>query len=310
MSDVIVPEPPDLTAYLLGNVPADEAERLDELSVTNDEFAAALEAAEMDLIDSYSNGDLSAVDREKFEQKYMRSAGQRDRVVFAKALQEYAAASLFERPAAPKLGAWFAWRGRIFGFGLAAAALLLAIAGGWFFISKPTPNVNESAVVHETPLISVPKESPTSNTGNTQIELPSNKVQEKEVAKPEVPPHEKLPVAQPPHIVAVVLSPQLRSSGEPQKVVVPAGTDRFSARLELEAGDFRSYRAVLNERSSNRIIWQSNSVRPSGPASARRLVVSIPARLLNSAAYTFTVSGLSDTGTAEIVGDYSFTVVR
>ena len=310
MSDVITPGPDDLIPYLLGRVPTDEAERLDEMSITHGEFAEALEAAEMDLIDSYANGELSTADRENFEQKYMRSVDQRDRDAFAKALQEYAASRLSALPVAPRRGSLFAWRGRVFGFGLVAAALLLAIAGAWFFISKPSQNISETAVVHETPLGSVPKESPSANSGNTQAELPSNKAPENERTKPEGPPKEKRPVVRQPRIVAVVLSPQLRASGEPRKVEVPAGTDQLSVRLELESGDFRAYRAVLSEQSSNRVVWQSNTVKPTGPANARRLAVSIPARFLNSAAYILTVSGLSETGTSEIVGDYTFTVVR
>lgn len=310
MSDVI-PKPQDLTAYLLGNARADEAERLDELSITHDEFAEALEAAEMDLIDAYANGELSAADREKFEQKYMRAGYKNDRVVFATALQEYASSRISAMPVAGAGGGLFGWTGRFFQFGLAAAALLLAILGGWFFISRFTQNVNETAAVQNKPAnLAIP----TNNVENKQIELPANdareKEPEKETEKPDGPPKEKRPDSQASRIVAVVLSPQLRSLGAPPKVKVPAGTDQLSARLELESGDFPSYRAVLRERSSNRVIWQSKALKPTGPANARRLAVSIPARLLNSAAYTFTVSGLPINGSAEIVGDYSFSVVR
>jgi len=134
MSDIIIPGPQDLTAYLLGQTSADEAERLDELSITHDEFAEALEAAEMDLIDSYANGELSAADRKRFEQKYMRSAYKNDRVVFANALQEYASSRISAMPVVGTRSGLFGWTGRFFRFGLAGAALLLAIVGVWFFI--------------------------------------------------------------------------------------------------------------------------------------------------------------------------------
>jgi hypothetical protein len=43
--------------YLLGSLPGDEAERLDELSVTDEAFAEALSVAERDLIDAYVQGE-------------------------------------------------------------------------------------------------------------------------------------------------------------------------------------------------------------------------------------------------------------
>lgn len=312
MSDVITPEPQDLTAYLLGTAKADEVERLDELSISDDAFAEALEAAEIDLIDSYVNGELSTADREKFEQRYMRSADQSGRIVFANALQEYASSRLSALPVISTGGGLFGWT-RVFQFGLAAAALLLAMVGGWFFISRSDQNVNETAAVYETPVnLTIPTnnaENTQNNAENKHIEFPSNNAPEKEKGKFEGPPKKKTP-GPASRIVALVLSPQLRSSGEPRKVEVSIGTDQLSARLQLESGDFRSYRVMLREQSSNRVIWQSKIVKPTGTLEARRLAVSIPARLLNSAIYTFTVSGLSDNGTAEIVGDYSFTVVR
>jgi hypothetical protein len=310
MSDVVIPRPQDLTAYLLGQARVDEAERLDELSITDDEFAEALEAAEMDLIDSYVNGELSAANGEKFEQKYLRSVDQSDRVVFANALQEYSSSRLSAMPVAGARSGLFGWSGRVFQFGL-AAALLLAILGGWLFISRSPQWVNETAAVHDEP---VNLAIPPNIAEEPRIELPSNdareKEPEKEKMKSEGRPKEGRTSGQASRIVAVILSPQMRSSVSMRMVEVPAGTDKFSARLELESGNFRSYRAVLREQSSNRVIWQSNTAKPTGPTDARQLAVSIPARLLNSAAYTFTVSGLPVNGIAEIVGDYPFKIVR
>ena len=319
MSDVNMTYLQDLKSYLLGQAQADETERLDELSITSDEFAQALEAAEIDLLDSYVNGELSAADCARFEDKYLHSKDQIERFAFANALQEFASSRLSAKPLAVTGGgfALFGLSARFFQFGLAAAVLLLAIGGGWFFISRSSQNPNETASIQDEPVknaqVGLPQMTAT-NAENTQIRLPANDAQ-KEKEKSERPPKETKPPVHVPRIVAVVLSPQLRSATEPRKVEIPADTDQFSARLELEAGDFRSYRAVLRERSSNRTIWESNALRATGPANARRLAVSVPARLLNSAIYIFTLSGISrnrtaDNGTAEIVGDYSFTVVR
>ncbi len=51
-----------ITQYLLGALPEEEAERLDELSFTSDEFAEALRAAEKDLVDAYLQGELTGTE--------------------------------------------------------------------------------------------------------------------------------------------------------------------------------------------------------------------------------------------------------
>lgn len=311
MSDVIRPNPQELTAYLLGEAGADEAERFDELSITDDEFAEGLEAAEMDLIDAYVNDELSAADREKFERIYRRSGDKSGRVAFARALQQYASSPSPTPAIVPAGGSdtFFKWP-RHFQFGFAAAALLLAIAAGWLFISRSGQNVNETARVPDNPLHRVDVATSAINSENSQPVLSANNQREKEKEKEKAKETPKDEPRSAPRIVAAVLTPQMRSSSFPQRIEVPTGTDQFSARLELESGDFRSYRAVLREQSSSRVIWQSNALKPTGPSDARRLAVSVPARLFDSAIYAFTVSGVSVDGSAEIVGDYAFRVVR
>ena len=49
-----------IVRYLLGLLPAGEAERLDEASIADDDFAARLRVSEADLVDSYVRGKLDA----------------------------------------------------------------------------------------------------------------------------------------------------------------------------------------------------------------------------------------------------------
>jgi len=48
-----------ITDYLLGALPEAETERLDELSLTDDDFIRRLKVAENDLVDAYVKGELS-----------------------------------------------------------------------------------------------------------------------------------------------------------------------------------------------------------------------------------------------------------
>ena len=46
-----------ITQYLLGSLSSEETERLDELSLSDDEFAVRLQAVENELIDAYVEGE-------------------------------------------------------------------------------------------------------------------------------------------------------------------------------------------------------------------------------------------------------------
>ena len=57
--------------YLLGSLPEAEAERFDELSFTDDEFAEELKAAEKELVDAYARGELAGAALEQFKSYYL-----------------------------------------------------------------------------------------------------------------------------------------------------------------------------------------------------------------------------------------------
>jgi DNA polymerase III gamma/tau subunit len=146
-----------LTQYLLGSLPVTEAERLDELSVTDDEVAEALRSVENDLIDAYVQDELDAEERTQFKTHYLASATRRERVAFAQDFQAHTEEMLarqmtkahIETPAearaetatevaarrkrSRRVSVWRAlnlsrpaWQ-----WGAAIAALALLIVGGW-----------------------------------------------------------------------------------------------------------------------------------------------------------------------------------
>jgi anti-sigma factor RsiW len=72
-----------LVRYLLGLLPEDQAEQLDEASVADDAVASRLIAIENDLIDDYVRNELDAGTRRRFECVYLASTHRRERVRFA-----------------------------------------------------------------------------------------------------------------------------------------------------------------------------------------------------------------------------------
>src|SRR5262245_27744698 len=77
--------------YLLGQLPADETERLDEMSISDDDFVERSRSVENDLVDAYARGELSGEMLAHFESSFLASPARREKVRFAKALAGFEA---------------------------------------------------------------------------------------------------------------------------------------------------------------------------------------------------------------------------
>lgn len=78
-----------LVQYLLGLMSEEEAARLEEVYLVNDELNDELQAAERELIDRYVEGSLSKTERDRFESFFLCSLGRHERLRFAQALRAY-----------------------------------------------------------------------------------------------------------------------------------------------------------------------------------------------------------------------------
>ena len=135
-----------LRRYLVGSLGEEEAERLDELSVTDDEVALRLRAVENDLVDSYARGELSGEMLRRFESAYLSSPQRREKVQIAKALasrESVAAASHVSAFSSPHMTRW------------AIAASIIAVTAAGYLLFEPRQGnqqvPNEIAVGTMTP---------------------------------------------------------------------------------------------------------------------------------------------------------------
>ena len=78
-----LPDDRELERYLLGLLPEEEEERLDQASIEDDSVALRLRMAEDDLIEGYVRRTLAKETRQRFETYYLSSARRRERVAFA-----------------------------------------------------------------------------------------------------------------------------------------------------------------------------------------------------------------------------------
>jgi hypothetical protein len=115
------PEPDEgrLRLYLLGVMPEDEAQALEDEYFARPEVLERVRAAEDDLLDDHAAGRLARDERAAFEGRYLASTGLRQRVLAARALRQETA-----RPqAAHMLRPGIRWRAPV----AIAAGLLLAV---------------------------------------------------------------------------------------------------------------------------------------------------------------------------------------
>lgn len=81
-----LPSDRTLVRYLLGALPQDEAELLDERSIADEALADRLRALEHDLADAYARGELPDDERTAFERVFLATSAGREDVRLARAL--------------------------------------------------------------------------------------------------------------------------------------------------------------------------------------------------------------------------------
>jgi hypothetical protein len=335
----------DIRHYLLGSLPdAEQTELLDELSFTDDEFAAALKAAENDLVDAYVRGELKGAELERFEKHYLASPLRRERVTFAQSFQLFAekttgepatrgGAEVSSEPAATrKVSVWLsslnpftAWRPAL-QWGAAFAALALVVACGWLLFenSRLRGRISQAQAGREAlgrREIELQKELESERAAGAATGLELARVrEERERTEQELKREREQQRAASQQrsaspggfgIASFILTPQTRGVGQIQTISVSARATDVLMRLELEPNDYSTYRVALLEEASSRTLWRSGKLGAKATGAGRTLDVRFRAGLLKpQAVYTLRVTGIRAAGANEIVSDYPFRVVK
>jgi hypothetical protein len=301
----------NVTQYLLGALPAPETERLDELSVTSQEFAEALSAAEKDLVDAYVRGELSGDTLKQFQSHYLNSPRGRNQVEFARAFQEFGAIEvaggspssniLYARPSA------FRWSVPV------AAVILLAISGFLVFQNLRLHQQN-SRIQTERDRLQEREQQLLTELGNqrtaaAQAEEELSRVRD-ERARLDAELNRTGSARADAVIASLILSPQFRGVQAIQSIRIPSDRGLIAARLELEPNNYSTYAVALIDPLSNRVLWQSARGQATGAAGQQNLNVTFHAELLETQDYLLKVSGVSSAGATEPLGDYPFRVVK
>ena len=271
-----------LRQYLLGGLQGEECVALEEEYVVDESALDRVQAAEYDLIDAYLAGQLAPGDRERFDRHYLASPVHRHRVATARQLRLAAD----RHDAAPKANAARTSREIRFGLTwvLAAAALVLAIAGGaWLMRARLAPTVGPAGAQNPA---GAPAPAP---AGTSAADAP----------KP------------PPTLLAISLSPAgVRGAEGSPPVTIPPGTDRVDVNLELSGSSrpFSKARAVI-QTVTGREVWRGPAIAEVPTRAPAHACIEVPADRLAPDDYIVTMVETYDNG-PEVEGLRYFLRVR
>ena len=292
------PEPDDqrIMPYLLG-VPD---ERLDELAVADDNFAARLAAAENDLVEAYVRGELSGESRERFESFYLTSEERREKVRFAEAFLLWSSA--IPAPADARRRPHGRWPVPRWALGLAACLALLVSGGLLYRDRRLHGRVAQSRAESAIPEQGGPKL-------RNQIEAQPSALAPRSLEPLPDERQEGAHRARSQSLVALVLLPQTRGNASPPALRLEPRGEEAAFRLELESDESPAYRVTLKDPATNLPVWESATLKAEIHGGSPSVTVSLPWPLLKPQNYSFELSGIAPDGGADLIGSYAFRVV-
>ena len=297
-----------LVRYLLGLLPDDEAERLDEAAIVDDEVAFRVRNVEEDLVDGYVAGTLDWDTLQQFSAIYLASPLRREKVQFADRLlsavdraqqkKDAARPPVVEKvqafsprpPVTPRMASrpGFTWLP-------AAAALLILSCSALLFeevrlhrglseAQRQRVAMNDRAQTLEKQLV-----DQRATTTDTQKEL--DRIRTAALPMP-----------------AFVLLPQTRATAPVSTIAVPSGAGVVTFDLRLDANDFPRYQVALKDPATNLIVWRSDILAPNPGRRPPTISVAIPANVMKPQHYALELTGRSAAGGLESIGNYGFQI--
>jgi hypothetical protein len=307
-----IPDDRLLTQYLLRSLSEEETERLDELSIADDDFSARLSSAEHDLVDAYVRGELPPEQAVRFKSAYLSSPKRREKVKFAETLlsfqQRTANKPVVARAAQTEKweSAWSRVFGPLFGtsrssgawlapqWGLAAAALLLFMASGYLLNTNRELRQQVSRSESDRAILAQQQQQLqqqlASRTAHTSTQT--------QTAPPLSLDHLKL--------ATFMLGPSLRGAGSLPTVQWSSATDLVVLQLQLESTEFSTYRVAIEDSATRQVAWESTDLKPEAERDKQVLAFAFPPSLLQSGNYMAQIKGIHANGSAELVGSYPF----
>jgi hypothetical protein len=290
--------------FLLGDLPVEERERMEELAFDDPETFALMQSAQDDLIDDFVNDELSSEERERFQNYFLAQPGRRQDLRIARALQQYldreeqpvpnVATNVVVPQRRVSIFDWLRLRPATVSL---VVLILVAVGLLVLILTRQTDDSPRQAQHQPTPAFPMPSGSPV-ETPVQASPSPTAEIQNTPAPSPRHP-------VEPVYAVVLVPGGPARSEGEEK---VPPVSTAISFELPvLDNTPYQHYEAVL-QRNGNRIRTWPN-LQPKELQSGRALKVVVPAGLLvHRQRYRILVMGLTADGKSHTVHTYYFHV--
>jgi len=303
-----------LIKYLVGALPESDAEKLDELSISDNEFATRLEAIENDLVDSWARGELSGETLEQFNRTYMSSPERLNKLRFAQALVVHkdrmeATSHTLETSVAPtstlqpkrssSAGSQkFPFLGWLPKWAPAAIALLALVSSAYL------ATIN-ARLRRELAQQTAQRQALEAKQHEISHALAAQNVETKSAQQITASQQHSSDQSD---LISVLLLPAMRGANGITTVSISAHAEKVSVRLQLEADDFPAYSAALRDSRMGQIVWRNGRLRASTEKGKHVVSLSVPADLLKEHNYLFELTGLRAASGEEILATYPFRV--
>jgi hypothetical protein len=271
-----------LRSYLLGLLPEEETERLDELSISDDEFSWLLKAAENEMIDAFVRDELSGDMLDRFQSVYLTLPAKNEKVEFARALL-----SISRNNASSPRPNWFSAPLSMPRWALACGLAAAIVITGFLLYNQYQLQTEQGRI-----LASYSDLQSRERELRSQIERMSGRV-------PSSPAPEGL-------TLAVLLPPPTRGSTRPPVVSIPPATSQLAIQLQLEANDSDQYRVLVKDAATSQVIWRSSDLVAQAHNGRASVSILVPARVFKSRRYLLELS--SGASHSDLVGNYVFDV--
>jgi hypothetical protein len=287
-----------LVQYLLGALPDEETERLDELSIADE--------IENDLGDAYARGELSGDTLRQFEASYLSSPRRRRKVELAKGLLVMerklmlppgvthigkVPVSIQEEKASRRFRwSWFSSANSKVQWGFASATLVALAAMGFFFVQN---------VRLKRELIEAQAQHLSLDHRVQDLEHQLNQdLQELAQARD----LDHLGTA------SLFLPAPTRGASRVPTISLHPETDLVIFAIALESNDFPTYRAALKDLTTNQTVWLSANLEASSGEGDKTVSVTFRAVLLKQRNYILELTGISAAHRSEHISRYPFRV--